>query len=65
MGFLFFCNVDSEGNIVESISGEKIIPMKQYDYFFYVTGKDYDTFLRELASYKVINGQLTLETSPI
>lgn len=61
MGFLLFCNVDETGKIIESISGEKVIPMKQYDYFFYVVGKEHETFLTELPNYRVINGQLVLE----
>lgn len=61
MGFLLFCNVEVDGRIKDSISGEKIIPMKQYDYFFYITGKDYETFLKDLPNYRVVDGQLTLE----
>ncbi|MEH7249175.1 hypothetical protein V7114_20660 [Neobacillus niacini] len=62
MGILFFCNVDSEGKIIESISGERIVPQKQYDYFFYITGKDYETFLQDLPNYRVINSELVLES---
>ncbi|MEH7246453.1 hypothetical protein V7114_06595 [Neobacillus niacini] len=65
MGFLFFCNVDGDGKITESISGERIVPQKQYDYFYFIVGKEYEAFLNDLPKYKVIDGQLTLTHTPI
>lgn len=60
MGVLFFCNVDENGTIYDSLIGERVIPMKQYDYFFYLTDS-YEAVLQKLPNYKVIDGQLTLE----
>jgi hypothetical protein len=34
---LLFVNIDSEGNIVDSLYGENIIPNREYDFFFYTT----------------------------
>jgi hypothetical protein len=61
MGTLLFCDVDQEGKITESIQGEKIIPMKQYDYFFYLMD-DVETVASNIPNYRVVNGQLTLES---
>lgn len=34
---LLYVNIDSEGNINESLYGENIIPDREYDFFFYTT----------------------------
>jgi hypothetical protein len=60
MGVLLYCDVDENGRIVESLVGERIIPMRQYQYFFYLID-DYETILSNLSKYRVINGKLTLE----
>lgn len=57
---LLFCNVDANGKITESIQGKKIIPSKQYDYFFFLMN-DAETVNQNIDKYKVINGQLILE----
>jgi hypothetical protein len=58
MGILLFCDVDENGNIIESIVGERIIPLRQYDYFFFITGKNTETVLSELPNYTIVNGEL-------
>jgi hypothetical protein len=60
MGVLLFCDVDQEGKIIESYVGERIIPMKQYDYFFFLN-EDVEVVTANIPNYTVINGQLTLE----
>jgi hypothetical protein len=37
---LFYCNVDENGNIIDAIAGETIIPDRQYDYFFMLDSWD-------------------------
>ena len=59
MGILLFCNVDADGVLTESIFGERVIPMQQYDYFFYLADKDEETVTAELPNYRVINRELT------
>lgn len=61
---LLFCDVDEDGKIVDSLLGDRIIPMKQYDYFFYLTD-DVETVAQNIPNYRVINGQLTLIDAPI
>lgn len=63
MGILLFCDVDENGKIIESIAGERIMPSKQYDYFFYIIGSDIETITQNIPNYRVVNGQLTLETA--
>ena len=60
MGVLFFCDVDEEGKILDSLIGVRVIPMRQYNYFFYLID-NYETVLQKLPNYKVIDGQLTQE----
>jgi hypothetical protein len=57
---LLFCDVDEQGKIIESYLGERIIPMKQYDYFFFLN-EDTETVAANIPNYRIINGQLTLE----
>jgi hypothetical protein len=57
---LLFCDVDEEGKIVESLLGDRIIPLKQYDYFFYLQ-EDKEIVAAKIPNYRVVNGQLTLE----
>lgn len=57
---LLFCDIDEQGKIIESLIGNKVIPMKQYDHFFYLT-EDVDTVVSKIPNYRVINGQLSLE----
>jgi hypothetical protein len=58
---LLFCNADTNGKIIESLVGDRVIPLKQYDYFFYIN-KDTETVLQEIPNYKIINRELTLES---
>lgn len=39
MEYLIYCNIDDDGNIIDGIDGIKIIPDKQYEYFFFLTEK--------------------------
>jgi hypothetical protein len=61
---LLFCNVDEEGNIIDSLFGDRVIPLKQYDYFFYLTD-EVDTVAQNIPNYKVVNDRLTLAYAPI
>lgn len=60
MGILLFCDIDENGKITDSLYGERVIPMKQYDYFFYLQ-EEVETVGANIPNYRVINGQLTLE----
>lgn len=33
---LLFCNTDEEGNVTDALQGERVVPAKQYDHFFYM-----------------------------
>jgi hypothetical protein len=57
---LLFCDVDEDGKIVDSLAGDRVIPMKQYEHFFYLT-EDVDTVVSNIPNYRIITGQLTLE----
>lgn len=57
---LLYCDVDYQGKIVDSLLGDRIIPLKQYDHFFYLT-EEIDTVVRNLPNYRIVNGQLTIE----
>lgn len=50
MGYLVFCYVDEDGNIIDAFVGESIIPSRQYDYFFYTLDKG---VMENIALYKV------------
>lgn len=52
--FLVFCNVDEDGNIVDGLTGNNIIPSKQYDHFFYLGEEGID----DLMGYKVVDNKL-------
>lgn len=60
MGVLLFCNVDEDGWITDSIFGDRVIPMRQYDYFFYLADKNTETVAAELPGYRVVDRQLML-----
>jgi hypothetical protein len=34
---LLYVNIDEEGNIIDSLYGQNIIPDREYDFFFYTT----------------------------
>ncbi|WHY75700.1 hypothetical protein QNH20_16400 [Neobacillus sp. WH10] len=59
---LLFCNVDEQGKIIEAILGERIIPEKQYDYFFYLI-EDPEKVSQNIPNYRIINNQLSLVES--
>lgn len=50
MNYLLFCNVDENGNIIDSFSGVNIIPSKQYEYFFLTQDKG---VVEDISKYKV------------
>lgn len=60
MGTLLFCDVDEQGKIIESLVGDKVIPMKQYQYFFYVQD-EVNNVVDNVSKYRIVDGQLTLE----
>jgi hypothetical protein len=35
-GFLVFCDADAGGNITGFVAGAKVIPDRQYEYFFFL-----------------------------
>jgi hypothetical protein len=53
--FLVYADTDEEGNITEALAGPRVIPDKQYQYFFFLTSEI------DLFDYKIINGKLTLK----
>jgi hypothetical protein len=57
---LLFCDVDENGKIVDSLIGDKVIPTKQYGYFFFLTD-DVETVVQNIPNYRVVDGLLTLE----
>jgi hypothetical protein len=61
LGVLLYCNVDVDGLITDSIFGERVIPMRQYDYFFYLVDKETETVAAELPRYRIVDRQLILE----
>jgi len=60
MGVLLFCNYDEEGKIIESLTGERVIPQRQYMCFFYLTDMTTEQVLANIPNYRVVNGELTL-----
>ncbi|WP_332632037.1 hypothetical protein [Halalkalibacter flavus] len=61
MRVLFYCDVDEEGNIIESIAGElkrPVIPEKQWDEFFLLDSWDIPN---NIQNYKVVDRQLVLK----
>jgi hypothetical protein len=60
MATLLYCDVDEEGKIIKSLIGEKIIPMRQYNRFFYLLENE-ETVLKSISKYRIINGELVLE----
>jgi hypothetical protein len=34
---LVFVNIDADGNVIESLYGNTIIPDREYDFFFFTT----------------------------
>jgi hypothetical protein len=64
VGVLLFCDVDENGKLVESFVGERIIPMKQYDYFFFLT-EDVEEVAQNIPNYRVVDGKLSLTDAPI
>jgi hypothetical protein len=57
---LLFCDADEDGKIINSLIGDIVIPMQQYDYFFFLS-EDVEKVVQNISNYRVINGQLTLE----
>jgi hypothetical protein len=58
---LLFCDVDQDGRIVESLIGERVVPMRQYQHFFFLM-EDPETVNQNISNYLIIDGQLTLES---
>jgi hypothetical protein len=51
MSFLLvYGNIDINGEFSEVILGERIIPNKQYEYFFYITDPE---IMSDISKYKV------------
>jgi hypothetical protein len=56
---LLFCDVDDEGRIIESLIGERVIPMRQYQYFFFLMD-DIEIVTENISNYRVVDNQLTM-----
>ncbi|NJP37202.1 hypothetical protein [Alkalicoccus luteus] len=50
-----YCDVDENGDITESVSGQRIVPDRQYDYFFMVEDQEIPNHIED---YKVEDRQL-------
>jgi hypothetical protein len=61
---LLFCDVDDDGKIIDSLLGDRVIPMRQYQHFFYLL-ENVETVLQKIPNYRVIDGLLTLTDAPI
>jgi hypothetical protein len=55
VGFLVFCDADENGNITGFVAGPKVIPDRQYEYFFFLMDAV------DPSEYKVSNGELVLK----
>jgi len=60
MNIQLYCNVDGTGAIVESLLGARVIPDRQFDYFFYLTNADIETVTLNIPRYRVVNRELVL-----
>jgi hypothetical protein len=60
MWTLLFCNADEAGVITSSLIGDKVVPVEQYDYFFFIPSKSPETVVEELPNYRIVNRELTL-----
>lgn len=60
MNTQLYCDTDADGYITTSLAGERVIPMQQYDYFFYLADADIEKVNENIPRYRVINGELTL-----
>jgi hypothetical protein len=58
---LLFCDVDEQGKIVDSLVGDRVIPLKQYQHFFYLQ-QEVNAVVENIPNYRVVDGQLTLES---
>lgn len=61
MGISLYCNVNEEGKIIESVVGERLLPTKQYDYFFYITDLTADEITDNISKYRIVDRALTLQ----
>ncbi|WP_141432411.1 hypothetical protein [Bacillus sp. 03113] len=59
-GVLLFCNTDMEGKIIDSLVGERVIPLQQFDHFFFISEKDLETVKQELPQYRIIDNQIQI-----
>jgi hypothetical protein len=50
MGYLVFCDVDENGDIIDAYSGINIIPSRQYDFFFFTNDEGVTT---DISQYKI------------
>lgn len=50
--FLVFCDTDEDGNITAFVAGPRVLPDRQYEYFFFLTEAV------EPADYRVVDGKL-------
>jgi hypothetical protein len=58
---LVFADVDDNGEFVEVAMGPRIIPNRQYQYFFYV-----DRYVQDsIENYKVVSGELVVKDAAL
>ncbi|WP_176535341.1 hypothetical protein [Bacillus cereus] len=53
-----YVNVDQEGNIINSVTGETVVPNVEYGFCFEVDGWDIPM---NIDKYKVVNNKLVLK----
>lgn len=50
---LLFCNTNDNGDIQEILQGERVVPARQYDFFFYLNKETDAETIAHLDDYKV------------
>ncbi|MCP1124556.1 hypothetical protein NKR74_14795 [Bacillus sp. 3103sda1] len=53
-----FVNIDSEGNIINSVAGETVVPNVEYGFYFEVDSWEIP---QNIGNYKVVNNELVLK----
>jgi 5S rRNA maturation endonuclease (ribonuclease M5) len=58
---LIFADVDENGEFIEAAMGQRIVPNRQYQHFFFVDRYVQDT----IENYKVVNGELVAKDAEL
>ncbi|MCL9637714.1 hypothetical protein L2095_23500 [Bacillus zanthoxyli] len=62
-----YCDIDETGKIIRLLSGERVVPTSQFQYFFMITRKtelNLDKFYVENGELKQIEGTTLIEVVP-